>query len=187
MLKLHKRGATAIEYWEAWCDGGEIIIHVGIVGQEGNTFRKRIAGKATKRTERAAIEKASAEPLANGFSEIPEEQQFELVVQVKLGTWGTPEDLKLRHAMENRLDQQLGWTGNGHVDGGDIGSGTLNIYAFVIDPLVASRTVMSWFEGVPIEATAAITIAWRPMDSEQYNVTFPSDYEGEFSPVLPQN
>ncbi|UOY93292.1 hypothetical protein MUG87_03965 [Ectobacillus sp. JY-23] len=54
------------------------------------------------------------------------------------------------------MNECLGWTGNGHCDGEDIGSGTINIFNFVIDVKKALRSTLNEFsqnnllEGVKI-------------------------------------
>jgi hypothetical protein len=50
---------------------------------------------------------------------------------------GTARDLDHRIEIEHILNESLGWTGLGHCEGGDIGSGNMNIFCVVVDPEVA--------------------------------------------------
>ncbi len=53
--------------------------------------------------------------------------RHELVVQLPItGPWGTDAELQLRHRLEEELQEALGELGV--VDGGDIGSGNVNIF-----------------------------------------------------------
>jgi len=47
-----------------------------------------------------------------------------LEVECKIEGFGTVSDLDKRHKLEGVLNELLGWTGLGHVDGSSIGSGT---------------------------------------------------------------
>ena len=64
--------------------------------------------------------------------------------------------LKLRHSVEDLMNECLGWTGNGSCDGGDIGSGTANIFNYVVDVEKATQTIIeelknnNLFDGVKI-------------------------------------
>jgi hypothetical protein len=46
---------------------------------------------------------------------------------------GSTADLDKRVAVEELMNEGLGWTGLGHCDGGDIGSGTMKIFCYVAD------------------------------------------------------
>jgi len=54
---------------------------------------------------------------------------------------GTKEDVAKRHALEDRLNEALGWTGLGECDGGSIGSGTMEACCFVVDSEIAKRVI----------------------------------------------
>lgn len=46
---------------------------------------------------------------------------------------GTATDLDKRRALEDRMNETLGWTGLGHCDGGSIGLGTMEVCCCVVD------------------------------------------------------
>ena len=56
---------------------------------------------------------------------------------------GDEADLEKCHTVEHILNNRLGWTGNGHCDGGDIGSGTINVFSCVVDPYIAKETIVA--------------------------------------------
>ena len=66
-----------------------------------------------------------------------------MAITFKLKTWGTPEDLDRREKYRNFINEHLGWTGNGRCDDGDIGSGEMTLYADVVDPYLAVKTIPS--------------------------------------------
>jgi hypothetical protein len=49
--------------------------------------------------------------------------------------------LDRREQIRNILNEHLGWTGNGRCDDGDIGSGEMTLYADVVDPFIAVKTI----------------------------------------------
>lgn len=69
---------------------------------------------------------------AKGFVALDNDKLIEFVVQDKIDGFGTQDDLSKRHQIEEALNKALGWTGNGHCDGGDIGSGTSNVWCYVL-------------------------------------------------------
>jgi hypothetical protein len=56
---------------------------------------------------------------------------------------GAPEDLDRREKYRNFINEHLGWTGNGRCDDGDIGSGEMTLFANVVDPYLAIKTIPS--------------------------------------------
>ena len=82
-----------------------------------------------------------------------------------------------RHGVEDILNECLGWTGNGHCDGGDIGSGTINAYSFVVDPYLAKDSIVNALKKHAIMAGAIIAI----QRGEDYEVVWPEDFDGKFS------
>ena len=54
-----------------------------------------------------------------------------MTVQIPItGKWGTDEELDLRHRLEEEFQDELGELGS--VDGGDIGSGNMNVFIYGI-------------------------------------------------------
>jgi len=64
-----------------------------------------------------------------------------LEVEYKIEGFGSEKDLDKRHKLEERLNELLGWTGLGHVDGGSIGSGTMEAGCIVVDFEVAKTVI----------------------------------------------
>jgi hypothetical protein len=46
---------------------------------------------------------------------------------------GSAADLGKRHALEDRLNEVLGWVGLGQCEGGNIGYGTMEVCCLVVD------------------------------------------------------
>ena len=55
--------------------------------------------------------------------------------------WGTTKDLERRERIRNILNEHLGWTGNGSCGDADIGSGEMTLFADVIKPEIAIKTI----------------------------------------------
>jgi hypothetical protein len=139
MVKLYLRENGRItRYREAWIHGSKVLQHWGPLGQRGASLDK-------PRDQSLSDEQNIAKYLdpwrAEGYAEIDLAEQWLLEVIYRVAGFGTEADLKKRHALEARLNELLGWTGLGHVDGGSIGSGTMEVGCFVVDPKLAKKVI----------------------------------------------
>lgn len=174
MLKLYKFEGSRVLYWEAWEHDGEVVLHWGETGEPGESqtiplkhkqsSKKLIATEATKyRTE--------------GYRELRDGEEHTVLVQYKIDGWGTPEDLDKRHAIEEMLNEVLGWTGNGLCDGGDIGSGTMNVCCLVIDPYLASQAIVEELSDHNLLEGALIALELE----ESFEVLYPENHNTPFA------
>lgn len=148
MLKLYKRIDNVLHYHEAWAhDRTKIIEHWGVVGERGEAV-EHVRAKGV--SEKKAIDQVLAGAAAQGYQPIDEEEHAILLIEYALddsSPMGTSADLKKRHALEERMNETLGWTGLGHCDGGSSGSGTMEVCCFVVDFAVAQRVIAADLEG----------------------------------------
>eukprot|EP01033_Poteriospumella_lacustris_P021311 gene21312-15794_t len=64
-----------------------------------------------------------------------------LILEKPIEGFGSAEDLELRHGLQAFLDEKLGWLGLGHCDGGSTGSGSMEVFCFVVDGALALETL----------------------------------------------
>ncbi|MFO0804818.1 MAG: hypothetical protein U0791_17055 [Gemmataceae bacterium] len=138
MLKLYKRIDGVLHYHEAWASGREIIEHWGPVGERGDAKKHKIPKKAD---EDELIEQILKPARAAGYAEIVEGGEAVLLIEYAIDGFGTKKDLKKRHALEDRMNETLGWVGLGNCDGGSTGSGTMEVCCFVVDFDIAKRVI----------------------------------------------
>ena len=83
MVKLYKTVDSVMIYWETWKDGNDFIIHWGTVGEQGETqtLKNSLFSSSTKRINELIQDKKN-----NGFSEIPEEKLFTLIIEYNIGS-----------------------------------------------------------------------------------------------------
>lgn len=73
------------------------------------------------------------------------------------------------------MNECLGWTGSGSCEGGDIGSGTVNIFNYVLDIDKATKTIIeelknnNFLEGVKI--------GYLNSEDEEYIALYPEGAE----------
>lgn len=153
MLKLYMSSEAPTRYWETWESDGVITVHAGVLGQVGEVSRIPRSKAAAR-----VVENQAARLRAQGYAEIENEALFTLSIQYRLAGWGSSEDLNKRHRVEELMDECLGWTGLGHCDGGDIGSGDMNVCCLVVDPFVALDPILESLQQHNCLGSATIAI-----------------------------
>ena len=138
MLKLYKRVDGSLHYHEAWITGEFVYEHWGVVGDRGKTRKHPVPGGAGEEATIAAVLRSAAEA---GFEPIELEDHATLLIEYPVIGHGTGADVDKRHAVEERMNETLGWTGLGACDGGSIGSGTMEVCCFVVDFEIARRVI----------------------------------------------
>jgi L-aminopeptidase/D-esterase-like protein len=91
---------------------------------------------------------------------------------------GTVEDLDLRHALEEQLDGALRRNHAGHVDGGNIGSGTMNIYLFPASVDRAAQVVLAHLRQRGLLGSAVVV---RRTPTGRYRVLWPEGFSGAYT------
>lgn len=158
MLKLYKSVKDRIHYWEIWKQNTKLVVHTGWVGHWGKTKKVDIAPGESERT---AIKRYAVTPRENGYAPISDDEHKVLIVQYAVEGWGDGDDLTFREEVYELMNEDLGWTGNGRALGGDVGSGTINVFARVIDPVLAVNSLVlrlkkaKKLEGVVIAASTS--------------------------------
>ncbi|MBM7648655.1 putative DNA-binding WGR domain protein [Bacillus ectoiniformans] len=173
MIKLIKQEGDETLYWEVWNEGKMLTIHSGVVGDTGEAEERKLSFSQfpSKVMSQLAQEKVDKE----GYDYVDEEELIELVVQFSYEENETNKMLKKRHDVEDLMNECLGWTGNGHCDGGDIGSGTANIYNYVIDPEKAAESILG--ELANHDLLSDVKIAFEDPEEEEYIVLYPKGAE----------
>jgi len=139
MLKLYKVIDNQLNYWETWeQDAKTAIIHWGIVGQRGQN--KEIKSSMLSNFQKIVQKEINAK-IKSGYKEFDENNLTFLEIEYKIEGFGTEKDLEKRHKLEEHLNELLGWTGLGHVDGGSIGSGTMEAGCMVVDFDTAKKLI----------------------------------------------
>lgn len=138
MLKLYKRIENTLLYHAAWMGRVSITEHWGIVGERGET---RDHKRNKRLEEKHQLEQVLGKARAAGFRPIEVEDQTKLLIEYAVEGMGTHTDLKKREALQDRLDDVLGWSGLGTCDGGSMGSGTMETCCHVVNFEVAKRVI----------------------------------------------
>lgn len=139
LFKLYKRDGDVWSYYEVWIDDADIVtVHEGRCGESGTaeTF-----AQSDRASGLAYVKAKVAEGRKREFRPVPESRQPTLVVDL-LVTEDDPDALlDRRHALEGLLDQELGWLGLGHCDGGDIGAEGASVFCPVVSYALAATAV----------------------------------------------
>jgi hypothetical protein len=138
MLKLYKFADGSKSYWETWERDGTHTVHWGTLGTRGSSkeLRSTFFKKATD-----VIQKEIDQRAAEGFGPVGSDDHAMLLIELAVDGMGSSADLEKRHRLQKRMDETLGWTGLGHCDGGNIGSGTMEVCCLVVDFDIAKRVI----------------------------------------------
>ncbi|EDP95202.1 hypothetical protein U8527_13370 [Kordia algicida OT-1] len=144
MLKLYKTVNGKLHYWETWEDSRKTAtIHWGIVGDEGE-FKEITVGFFSSLQK--SIQKLIDQKIKEGYHEFEDDAKTILEIVYTVDGFGSEADLDKRYLLEEKLDQILGWTGLGEVDGGSIGSGTMEVACLVVDAEIAKKVIQKELE-----------------------------------------
>ena len=172
MIKLYKEQDGIVHYYEAWDNKNNgIVVHCGKLGHVGENKTVPIPkGK----TAESVIKEELRIPRSQGYKEINPDQHKTLVIQYKIETSrGREKDLEKRYKVEDLLNEFLGWTGNGHCDGGQIGSGSMEVFAYVIDPYIACKRLVDKLEE---KALLSGAVNASEGDDGEFIVLYPIDF-----------
>ncbi|WP_017381918.1 hypothetical protein [Paenisporosarcina sp. TG-14] len=169
MIKLIKKVDNELIYWEAWKDGKTVTVHFGVVGDIGGTEEVKL--KLFEKAEKV-IGILAKEKLDEGYEHLDEEELIELVVQYRYEEDQMEEAHERRQLVEELMNDCLGWTGNGSSDGGDIGSGSTNVFNYVIDVQRALKTTIEELSNNQLLDN--VKIAFLDED-EEYVALYPKD------------
>lgn len=162
------------EYWEAWATANEITLHWGKLGEDGESqeipIKPGINPNDTIRSEAKPVRAA-------GFRPLKQSHLFSIVIQYKINGHGSTADLDKRVAVEELMNNRLGWTGLGHCDGGDIGSGTTNVFCYVADAKIAESVIVRELKARGFLEGAVIAVR----NEDEFEVLWPRNFEGAFS------
>ena len=171
LVKLYKIENDTLSYWEIWDVEVGLLVHWGMLGETGEN--KVIKIKPSKLDN--AANKLIQEKVKEGYFQLEDDQLSELIIQFE--EYGSPDDLSFRESTQNLINESLGWSGNGHSTDADIGNGTMNIFANVIDPYIACKTIRSTIQEKGIYRSFLIAI--RKQNGSE--VLYPEDFIGNFT------
>jgi hypothetical protein len=106
-------------------------------------------------------------------------EETSVVIQYRIEGQGSEADHDKRVSIEDLLSGVLQQSDLGHVDGGDIGNGTANIFCFIkpgqkgTEAIIQTLRKNSYLDGAVIQETV----------KGEEKVVWPPDYTGEFSVV----
>jgi predicted DNA-binding WGR domain protein len=162
VIKLYKKQDGVLYYWETWNRTPKnATIHWGVVGERGSVETVR----ATSQVKFAAlIQEKVNEKRAEGYAESSTETLLEIEYEAKTMS---PVRLKKLHRLCERLDQLMGWTGLGYLDGNGIGFGKMDVTVVVVDYEIAKRVIIADLEDT--EFARYLKISRIEMDRDDEN------------------
>jgi len=183
-LYIEKQGE--LYYWQIYGSSNEpvfLVIHWGKLGETGQ-FKETLDKNVDEITKTYEAEIAAKR--SEGFSE--REDRSQMILQFRTSDdWGDTDDLEFRNEISDYLDKYLFCTGNGSTTGGDIGSGTVNIFLETVAPEIAVQTIVQALADKKVENRFLIALENYPAANElsdgegAVKVLYPADFSGEFN------
>jgi hypothetical protein len=158
-VQLHKADGKSIHFWQIFAsEPRTVVMGGGVVGHAGQYLQCGDEDPARLKKE---YDNRIAEKRLEGYMEWVEYSNMVLQLDATDG-WGSDDDLNFRNEIWDHLEQHLFLTGNGHVEGGDVGSGTLNLFFRTISPDLAVVAIQTIFEEKEANRTYRIAIENAP-------------------------
>jgi predicted DNA-binding WGR domain protein len=170
LAKLYKTENDSLLYWEIWDVDAGLFTHWGTLGDKGDKKTIPVSSKIQDEADRLIQTKIN-----EGYFQLEDDQHSELIIQFK--EENSSEDLNSRTEIQNSINEALGWTGNGHSTDSDIGNGTINIFASVVDPYIAYQTIRSTIQEKDIQRDFLIVL----QKQNSFEVLYPENFVGDFS------
>lgn len=169
MVKLYKESDGTIYYFEMWIDEEDTLTtHKGILGEIGETSNINDKDLPPQIEMAKAIEKY----LEQGYSE--DITLTELIIQYPIEKKTKAIDANQQmEDMESCLNNCLGWTGNGHCDGGDYAYDIATFFCYVVDKDIATSTIVDALEEDGL-LFAGLKIAYADEKTEEYQLIYPN-------------
>jgi hypothetical protein len=140
VLRLYNRGNGPFRYWTAWAINGRVIVHLGVVGSRGET---RSIEVANGQDAAVVIERESAAPRAEGFTDLDLDPERQVVVACDTTGYEPDEIAGTVKMLEDLCNECLGWTGNGYCDGPAYGRNRVSVFCPVVERDLAVETVIA--------------------------------------------
>jgi hypothetical protein len=154
-FKLYRRvSPSELHYREAWYADGVVTEHWGRCGERGEAREHPARNETDVAIVLSRLKKSARDA---GYRPIPESRMKFLIVEYALDSWGSPDDLARRHKLEDEFNDLIGWLGLGHLDGGSIGSGTMEVALVVVDFNIAKSALERETKGTEMDGFRRIS------------------------------
>lgn len=175
-LKAYRTSNGITEFWESWNEGVETFVRSGKIGEKCQIRKFSMKDP----TQASAVIKELDQIEKSGYSPRDPAQFDQIVIHYRLEGWGSVRDHDRRVKIEDMMTECLASTGLGFCDGGDLGSGTMNIFCDVVDGAVAVGPIVECLRDNEELDGAVIARRVRNRDDD-YHVVWPKDFTGDFS------
>jgi hypothetical protein len=178
-VKLYKQASETLHFWHIFANASAaaLVTCWGPLGKyEGYEEIKAEELNSLKDRYRLLIEEKRAE----GYRE--RDNYSEMILQFHTNDeWGNTDDLAFRNQIWDALNEHLYWSGLGEVAGGDIGSGTVNLFFRTVSTDMAVQLIKDLLEAKQIHRPYIIAVEHDNDHPGKVNVIYPLGHTAEFN------
>jgi hypothetical protein len=182
-VTLYKDETGSTFYWLIYGNSNDpayLVIHWGKLGENGEYIEMKDQSLPyLEQVYHSEIKAKKHEGYRDDF------MMSRMILQFPVGDgWGNTDDLAFRNEIWDYLDRFLFWSGNGKITGGDIGSGTINLFFEAVLPELSIDIITQALQEKKIERPYLIAVE-APEEEVSGNsmgvkVVYPKDFKGEF-------
>ena len=169
MIQLTKQNGSDTLYQTIYTEERLIVQHQGIVGEWVRAEDVREIRVSRFKRLGVQILQLIEKFERQGYRELNETDYRELIVQFSYEKDQEETALERRYMMEEVVNDGLLHTGNGYCEGGDIGSGTTNIFYHVLDVEAAIALIFEKMKARDVQDEPKIAV----QEGETYAVLYP--------------
>jgi predicted DNA-binding WGR domain protein len=181
MFKLIKEINEQQHYWEVWNDGKTITEHWGVVGDTGESKEMKVS--LFQRTDKV-MRNLADEKVKEGYIFLDEDQLPEIIIQHTNKDLSMEEAFEKRNFVEELMNECLGWTGNGFVDGGEmeVESFLTNVFCPVVNVEAAFTTILKELKENNLMEGVTIAYCLPELPEEEQD----EDYDNPYITLYPE-
>lgn len=139
LVKLIRRKDGNLEYLTVYIEKGDLFIHQGNIGEQGQITKKFLI---PFQNPQRIVAKTAEILVSEGYEYEQENEMTEYIVTYKMDI-NLKELMELKYKIEKIITKNLRDTGNGECEAGVLDIGNVKFYCYIHDKSLAEKTIVN--------------------------------------------